>query len=298
MISIIGAGRLGANTAFQLAKEGLDDVRLVDIVEGLPQGEALDIMECSDLEVEVSGTNDFSDIKGSKVVVIIAGLPRKPGMTREDLLHKNSDIVKSVCRNIKEHASEAVVIVVTNPMDMMTWVAHKELGFPRGRVMGMGGALDSQRFAYFLSKELRVAPKDVKALVMGQHGEAMIPMPSQSSLDGVPVKEKLSDEQIANAIERTKGAGIEIIKLKGGTAWAPATAISRMVKAILKDEKKVIPCSVPLDGEYEQEGLCIGVPVVIGKEGFSKVQEVELTDGEKEQFTQSCQKVKEAIQSL
>ena len=298
MISIIGAGRLGANTAFQLAKEGLDDVRLVDIVEGLPQGEALDIMECSDLEVEVSGTNDFSDIKGSKVVVIIAGLPRKPGMTREDLLHKNSDIVKSVCRNIKEHAPDAVVIVVTNPMDMMTWVAHKELGFPRGRVMGMGGALDSQRFAYFLSKELRVAPKDVKALVMGQHGEAMIPMPSQSSLDGVPVKEKLSDEQIANAIERTKGAGIEIIKLKGGTAWAPATAISRMVKAILKDEKKVIPCSVPLDGEYEQEGLCIGVPVVIGKEGFSKVQEVELTDGEKEQFTQSCQKVKEAIQSL
>ncbi|MEE9406234.1 MAG: malate dehydrogenase [Candidatus Aenigmarchaeota archaeon] len=298
MISIIGAGRLGANTAFQLAKEGLDDVRLVDIVEGLPQGEALDIMECSDLEVGVSGTNDFSDIKGSKVVVVIAGLPRKPGMTREDLLHKNSDIVRSVCRNIKEHAPDAVVIVVTNPMDMMTWVAHKELGFPRGRVMGMGGQLDSQRFAYFLSKELRVAPKDVKALVMGQHGEAMIPVPSQSSLNGTPVKEKLSEEQISNSIERTKGAGIEVIKLKGGTAWAPATAISRMVKAILKDEKKVIPCSVPLDGEYGQEGLCIGVPVVLGKDGFEKVKEVELTDEEKEQFNQSCQKVKEAIQSL
>jgi malate dehydrogenase len=298
MISVIGAGRLGANTAFQLAKEGLDDVRLVDIVEGLPQGEALDMMECSDLDVEVSGTNDFSEIKGSKVVIVIAGLPRKPGMTREDLMHKNSDIVRSVCRNIKEHAPEAVVIVVTNPMDMMAWVAHKELGFPRGRVLGMGGALDSQRFAYFLSKELRVAPKDVDAMVMGQHGEAMIPVPSQSSVGGTPVTEKLSEEQIARAIERTKGAGAEVIKLKGGTAWAPAVAICRMVKAILKDEKAVIPCSVPLDGEYGQEGLCIGVPVVLGKDGFEKVREVELTDGEVEQFRQSCEKVKEAVKGL
>ncbi len=298
MISVIGAGRLGASTAFQLSREGLDDVRLVDIVEGLPQGEALDMMECSDLDVEVTGSNDFADIKGSRIVVIIAGLPRKPGMTREDLMHKNADIVRSVCRNVKEHAPEAVVIVVTNPMDMMTWVAHKELGFPKGRVMGMGGALDSQRFAYFLSKGLRVAAKDVKAVVMGQHGEAMVPVPSQSSLDGVPVTEKLSGEQLKQALERTKGAGAEVIKLKGGTAWAPATAICRMVRAVLKDEKAVIPCSVPLDGEYGQEGLCIGVPVVLGKDGFARVQEVELTDTEREQFEQSCQKVKEAIQSL
>lgn len=298
MISIIGAGRVGANAAFQLAKEGLDSIKLVDIVAGLPQGEALDLMQCSDFRVDVSGTNDYSEIKGSKVVVIVAGMPRKPGMTRLDLAKTNSAIVRSICGEIKKHAPGAAVIIITNPMDVMVWVAAKELGFPRGKVMGMGGQLDSQRFAYFLSRELNVAPADVRAMVIGEHGDSMVPLPSQSLVRGEPVAKRLSGEQIGMAIEKTRIGGAEIIKMKGGTSWAPASAVAKMVKAILRDEKAVLPASFPLEGEYGQSGLSIGVPVVLGRNGVERIVDLKLDSAEMEQFRKSCEAVKGAISEL
>ncbi len=300
LISIIGAGRVGSTAAFVLAMKSLADIKLVDIVEKVPQGEALDIMHgaASAFSVDVSGSNDFRDIAGSDIVINTAGIPRKPDMDRLDLLNKNVQIVKSIAEKIKEHASSAIVLQVSNPMDIMSYIMNRITGFPRERIMGMGGMLDSQRFSLFLARELNAKPMEVKSMVIGEHGESMVPLFSQSFLGDKCVSELLSEEQKNRVLENTRKVGAEVIGLKGATVFAPALAIARMVENIIRDKKETIPCSVYLDGEYGHEGLCIGVPAKLGKNGMEGVAELDITDEEKEMFDKSAKKMKGVIEEL
>lgn len=300
LVSIIGAGRVGSTTAFVLAMKGLSDIRLVDIMERVPQGEALDIMHgaASGFSVDVSGSNDFKDIAGSDIVINTAGMARRPGMDRLDLLNRNIQILNSVAGNIKSYAPVSIAIQVSNPMDVMTYVMKKATGFPRERVMGMGGMLDSQRFSLFLAEELGAKPVEVKSMVIGEHGESQAPLFSQSSLKGECVMDLLDDRQRQRVLKRTRDAGNEVIGLKGATFFAPALAIARMVENILRDRKEIIPCSVYLEGEYEHEGLCIGVPARLGKNGMEGVTEPDITDEEKEMFDGSAKKMKGVIEEL
>lgn len=299
MISVIGAGKLGSETAFVLARMGLDDIRLIDIVEGLPQGHALDMMHASQsLRVEVSGSNDFQDLRGSDIVINTAGLPRKPGMLRTDLINKNRDILESVARKIRQFAPESIVIQVSNPLDIMTYVMKRATGFERERVMGMGGLLDSQRLAYRLSRELDAKPSEINALVMGEHGESMVPIFSKSIYQGKPVSGLISQEKMKGISEKTRLAGSEVIALKGATVFSPAIATARMVESILRDGKETFPVSAYLEGEYGLEGLCLGVPAVLGKSGIEKIQELELSEEEEKAFRASAEKLKGIVSEL
>ncbi|MDA8238888.1 MAG: malate dehydrogenase [Nitrospiraceae bacterium] len=299
-VSVIGAGHVGSNTAQLILQSGLADVVLYDIAEGVPQGKALDLYEAAPLwnvSTACKGTNDLADTAGSDIIVVTAGLPRKPGMSRDDLLQANAAVIKSVTAGTAGLSPNAVYIIVTNPMDVMTQITWTLSGFSPRRVVGMGGVLDSARFRTFISFALGVSPEDVEALVLGGHGDLMVPMPRFTTVKGVSVEKLLDAARIAELIQRTRNGGAEIVSLlKTGSAYyAPAAAVFQMVRAILLDERRVLPCAAYLQGEYGISGLFVGVPVVLGKEGVEKIIELDLTDEERKAFIQSSSSVRELL---
>lgn len=302
-VSIIGAGHVGASTAQLIACKAVADVVLFDIVEGVPQGKALDIAEACPLwnsPVLVRGTSSYDDTAGSNVIVITAGFPRKPGMSRDDLLTANAEVVRGVAAETSKRSPDAVIIVVTNPMDVMAHLTWKVSGFPRGRVVGMGGVLDSARFRAFVSHEIGVSPSDVEALVMGGHGDQMVPLPRFTTVKGIPITDLLSAERMNSIIERTRNGGAEIVSLlKTGSAYyAPAAAAYEMIKAVLFDERRVVPCAAYLDGEYGVRDVFVGVPVILGKGGVEKVLELNINDEERSGFDRSASAVRALLEKL
>ncbi len=302
-VAVIGAGNVGATLAEHIVMSGLADVILYDIVEDLPQGKALDMLEATPLwgvSVDVRGTNELKDIEGSDVVVITAGAARKPGMSRDDLLNINAKVVGSVSEAIKQYAPEAVVIVVTNPMDVMAQLCWKTTGFPYHRVMGMGGVLDAARFRTFVSMALGVSQTDIEALVLGGHGDQMVPMPRFTTVRGVSITELLDKETIDKLIDRTRNGGAEIVSLlkKGSAYYAPAASTFQMVRAILLDEKRMLPAAAYLSGEYAVEGIYMGVPVILGEGGVERVVELELNEEEKQALQRSVEAVRALVEKL
>ena len=303
-ISMIGAGNVGATAGQKIAERNIaDEVVFVDVVDGLPQGRALDMYESAPVEgfsTKVRGTNDFAEIKGSDIIVVTAGLARKPGMTRSDLLDKNAAILTSVSENISRHAPGSIVIVVTNPMDIMTYLVFRKTGFPKSRVLGMAGVLDTSRFRTFVAMELNASPSQVVSFVLGGHGPSMVPVISNSSVGGVPLTQLMPEEKIDAIIKRTRMGGDEIVNfLKTGSAfYAPASSIYEMVKSIALDEKKILPCSSYLDGEYGVKDIYTGVPVVLGKKGVEKIVELKISQPESDALRSSADAVRKDIELL
>ena len=297
-VTVVGAGNVGATCANVLVTCGIaDEVVLLDIKEGVSEGKAMDIMQTANilgLETRLTGvTNDYEKTNNSDVVVITSGIPRKPGMTREELIGVNAGIVKSVCENVLKHSPNAVIVCVSNPMDTMTYLIHKTSGLPKNRIIGMGGALDSARFKYFLSIALGANPKEVEGIVIGGHGDTtMIPLTRFAAYRGVPASQFVSAEQLATVAADTMVGGATLTKLLGTSAWyAPGAAAAQVVGAVLHDEKKLISCSALLDGEYGESDLCIGVPCILGKNGIEKIVEIELNEEEKALFHKSAEAV-------
>jgi malate dehydrogenase len=302
-VTVIGAGNVGATTAQRVAEAGLADVVLVDIVEGLPQGKALDLAEAAPTvahDARVTGTNDYAETAGSDVLVVTSGLARQPGMSRDDLLAKNAGIVASVVGQAAAVSPDAVLIVVTNPLDAMCHVAMRASGFPRERVLGMAGVLDSARFRTFIAQELGVSVEDTHAFVLGGHGDTMVPLPRYSTVAGIPITELLPEDRVKALCERTANGGAEVVALlKTGSAfYAPAASVLEMVESILLDRKRVLPCAVLLQGEYGIDGLFVGVPIVIGASGMERVVEIRLTDDERASFERSAAAVRELVEKL
>jgi malate dehydrogenase len=302
-VSIIGAGNVGASLAQLIAHSSLSDVVLFDIVDGMSEGKALDIQEACplwDSSVKIKGTSDYEDTKGSDVIVITAGLARKPGMSRDDLLHANAGILSVVSREVSAFSPDSIIIVVTNPMDVMAYLVWKETGFDSRKVMGMGGVLDSSRLRTFIALELGVSPSDVEAVVLGGHGDQMAPVISSMNVKGIPLTELLSGEKINALIERTRHGGAEIVSLlKSGSAYyAPSASAYEMVKAIVLDEKRVLPCAAYLDGQYGASGLYAGVPVLLGSGGVEKVIELKLDEDTGRAFGHSLDSVRSLIAKL
>lgn len=302
-VTVVGAGHVGATLAQRIAETQLADVVMVDVTEGVPQGKGLDLMEAGPVlgyDSKVTGTNDYDETAGSDIIVITAGLARKPGMSRDDLLAANGDIVKKVARETGKRSPQAVMIVVTNPMDVMAYVAMKACGFPRERVIGMGGVLDSARFRAFIAMELGVSVENIHAFVLGGHGDTMVPLPRYSSVAGIPITELMSKETIARLIDRTRNGGAEIVALlKTGSAYyAPSAATLEMVEAVLLDKKKILPCSAYLDGEYGVQGTFSGVPVKLGEKGVEQVVEIKLSADEKAAFMKSVDAVRQGCEKF
>jgi malate dehydrogenase len=302
-ITVVGAGFVGATAAHWAAAKELGDVCIVDIVEGLPQGKALDLLEASPVEgfdVNIVGTNDYADTADSNVVIITAGLPRKPGMSRDDLLAKNTAIVKSVTEQIAKYSPNAYLIIVSNPLDAMVYVAHKASGFPTNRVMGMAGVLDAARFRTFIAMELGVSVADVTAFVLGGHGDTMVPLPRFSTVAGIPLPELLPADKIEALVERTRNGGAEIVNLlKTGSAFfAPSASAVQMAESILKDKKRILPCAAYCDKEYGVGGYFVGVPVKLGAAGVEEVIEIKLLPEEKTAFDRSVEAVRNLVKNL
>ena len=296
-ITIIGAGNVGATAAHWAVVRDLGDVVLLDVVEGVPQGKALDLWQSGPVENfawSVEGSNNYADTAGSDIVVITAGLARRPGMSRDDLLAKNVAIVKTCTEEAVRYSPDCVLIVVTNPIDAMVYTAYKVSGFPRNRVIGMAGVLDSARYRTFLADAIGVAPMDVNAMVMGIHGDNMLPLVRLANVAGIPIKDILSEEQINEIVKRTQMGGIEIVNhLKTGSAfYTPGLSAIEMAEAIVKDSKRVLPCAAYLDGEFGISGCFLGVPVVLGAEGVERIVEFKLTDAEKAALNESVAAVK------
>ena len=301
LISIIGTGKLGSAVALQVASRELGDLRLVDIIQGLPQGEALDLGQMAaeqGADVDIVGSNDYKDIGGSDLVVVVGGLGRKPGMTRLDLQEKNEDIIRGICDKIVEYAPKTLILMVTNPLDVMTYLAWKVTGFEPSRVFGQSGMLDTMRFKYFIAKALRVSTSSVQAVVIGEHGDSMVPLPRFSTVNGVPITELLSPAQVAEAIERTRKIAAEVIALKGATIYAPAHGITRMVESVIKDKKMVLCLTAHLNGEYGVKDIYLDVPAVLGARGVERVIELKLNDEERAAFLKSVEVVKTAVGHL
>ncbi len=296
-ITIVGAGNVGATTAHIAATKHLGDIVMLDIVEGLAEGKALDIAEAAPIELydsAISGTCDWTKTADSSIVIITSGLPRKPGMSRDDLLAKNAQIVKDVSEQIARHSPDSIVIVVCNPLDAMVYAAAKVTDFARNKVMGMAGALDSARFSYFIASELGVSVKAINCVLMGGHGDDMVPLPRFTSVSGKPVTDLLDEGKLAELIERTRKGGIEIVNLLGYSAYyAPAAGAAKMAEAILRDKKTVMSCCAYCDSEYDTGGHFVGVPVVLGKNGVEKIVELDLNESEKAQFEKSLAHVKQ-----
>lgn len=301
-MTIVGAGATGAAAAHFCARRGLADVILLDVVPGLPQGKALDMQQAAPIEgfdARVHGTGDYADSAGSDVVVITAGVARKPGMSRDDLLETNARIVREVAERAVLLSPDACLVVLTNPLDVMCWVAWRASGLPPARVVGQSGILDSARFRTFLALELGVSVRDVTALVLGGHGDAMVPLVRYAFAGGIPVTELLPRETLERLVERTRFGGGEIVDLMGTSAsYAPGAAVGEMVEAILRDEKRILPCSAYMAGEYGQSGIFAGVPVVLGRGGVERVLELGLTAEEAEQFAASCREVARALERV
>jgi malate dehydrogenase len=301
MIGIAGSGKVGAQAALEIASLGIDDLSMVDIIPDLAEGEALDIshrLSDAGVDVDVSGSTDFAALKGCSLVVVAAGLGRKPGMTRMDLLSKNSGIIASVTKEVAKYAPDSVILMVTNPMDAMTYVALKTSGFPRNRVVGQGGVLDNSRFKYVLARKLGVSRGSITSLVMGEHGENMIPVASHTYVSGIPLADLLTEEEIQKAIEDTRKVAAEVISKKGATIFAPGRSVARMARAIVEDSKEVLGASAYLDGEYGLKGLCIGVPVKLGTGGVERIYELKLSDKERDWFNKGADALREAVTSL
>ena len=303
-VTIVGAGNVGATCADILAyREVSNEVVLVDIKEGLSEGKSLDIFQKSSINLYdtkiIGSTNDFSLTKNSDVVVITSGLPRKPGMSRDDLIETNAKIVQSVTENIVKYSPDCILIIVSNPLDVMTYQAHLSSKFPRERIMGMAGILDTARFRAFISDELNVSTKDIQALLLGGHGDTMVPLPRYTTVSGIPVTELIDDKKLQKIIERTKFGGGELVKLMGTSAWyAPGSAAAQMVEAIVKDQKRIFPVCVKLEGEYGISDCYLGVPVVLGSNGIEKVIELKLNPEERELLAESRNHVKEVMSVL
>jgi malate dehydrogenase len=302
-VTVIGAGNVGATTAQRIAEAGLADVVLIDIVEGLPQGKGLDLAEAAPVvghDARIAGSNDYAATAGSDVVVVTSGLARQPGMSRDDLLAKNAGIVKAVVEAAAAQSPDAVLVVVTNPLDAMCHVAMAASGFPRERVLGMAGVLDSARFRTFIAEELGVSVEDTSAFVLGGHGDTMVPLPRYSTVAGIPITDLLPEDRIQALVDRTANGGAEIVALlKSGSAYyAPAASTFEMVDAILRDRRRVLPCAAYLQGEYGVDGLFVGVPVVLGAGGMQRVIEITLTADERAAFDRSTAAVRELVEKL
>ena len=300
-ISVIGGGHVGESTTFILAiKELADEVVMVDIVENLPQGKVLDMMQAGPIlgyDTKIVGTNDIADIKDSDIVIMTAGFPRKPGMSREDLIGQNTPIMKEVAAKIKEYAPESIVIVVANPLDAMTYMCKKITGFPDNRIIGQAGVLDSTRFMAFLGMESGVSIKNIQGITLGSHGDDMVPLPRFSLIGGRPTSEVVEQDKLDAIIQRTKKGGGEIVKLMGTSAyWAPAAGTVMMAESIVRDKKMILPCHVILHGEYGIEGLFVGVPVKLGRKGVEEIVEFDLTEEEKAALKKSADHVKEVCE--
>jgi malate dehydrogenase len=302
-ITVVGGGNVGASCAVNLAMKELGDVVLVDVVEGVPQGKGLDMLQMGPVEgydVRITGVNDYAPTANSDVVVVTAGLARKPGMSRDDLLIANHEVVKSVTEQIAKYSPDAILILVTNPLDAMCWTAFKASKFPKNRVIGMAGVLDSARFRTFLAQELDVSVENVTAVVLGGHGDTMVPVVRLSNVSGLPLTDLIPADRLAAIVDRTANGGAEIVKhLKTGSAYyAPSASAVEMVESILKDKKKVLPCAAYLEGEYGVNGIFVGVPVKLGANGIEKIYEIKLNDEEKAKLAKSAGAVQELVDVL
>lgn len=298
-LSIIGAGAVGASTARAIVQRNYAEVLLVDVVENLPQGIALDIAECGPImgfDATITGTNRYEDIENSNLVLVTAGLPRKPGMSRADLVRVNADIIRSVMAHVRDRCPNAIVLIMTNPLDAMAYLALKETGFEPRHVIGQAGVLDSSRFRTFIAWELGVSIKDVTALVLGGHGDQMVPLPRLTTVSGVPLPELLSAEKIEELVQRTRDGGAEVVNLLGRSAYyAPAAAFLEMVDSIIHDQKRLIGASVFLDGQYGQQDIFLGVPILLGQNGVEEIVELDLQEAELAALTQSAEAVRETL---
>ena len=299
-VTIVGSGNVGATAAHWISSKELADVVLIDIIEGVPQGKALDLLEAMPIEKRdsyITGTNDYADTANSDIVVITAGIPRKPGMSRDDLLNTNHKIMKDVVSKCIQHSPDCVLIIVSNPLDAMAQAAYKMAGFPRERVIGMAGVLDSARFRAFIADELKVSVENVTAFVLGGHGDTMVPLARYSTVAGIPITELIEKTRLEALVQRTRDGGAEIVKyLKTGSAYyAPSAATTEMVEAILKDKKKILPCAAYLQGEYGIHGLYVGVPCKLGAKGIEQIVEIKLTAEEQAALNKSAEAVKELV---
>jgi malate dehydrogenase len=302
-ITVVGGGNVGASCAVSLAYKELGDIVLVDVVEGVPQGKALDMLQMGPVEgydVRITGANDYAPTANSDVVVITAGLARKPGMSRDDLLLANHEVVKGVTEQIVKYSPNTIIVLVTNPLDAMCWTAFKTSKFPKSRVIGMAGVLDSARFRTFIAQELDVSVENVTAVVMGGHGDTMVPVVRLSGVSGIPLTELIAPDRLAAIVDRTRNGGAEIVKyLKTGSAYyAPSASAVEMVESILKDKKKVLPCAAYLEGEYGIHGLFVGVPVKLGAKGIEQIYQIKLTEEEKGMLAKSAASVQELVDIL
>ncbi len=302
-VTVVGAGNIGGTIALHLAMRNYADVVLVDIVEGLPQGKALDILESGPIirfDSNVVGTNDYEDTANSDIIMITSGKPRQPGMSRTDLLNDNQEIVSSVVEQAVQHSPDAIIVMMANPLDAMCHVALDTSGFPRERVVGQAGVLDTARYRTFIAQELQVSVREVFALVLGGHGDTMVPLPSMATVSGVPITELLPQDRVEAIVERTRGGGGEIVELLGsGSAfYAPAAAAVEMMDAILLDQKRILPCATYLQGEYGLNDLFVGVPVKLGAGGIEEIIELDLSDEEREQLEYSANDVREMVEVL
>jgi malate dehydrogenase len=302
-ITVVGSGNVGATLAHRLADKQLGDIVLIDILEGIPQGKGLDLLESGPIEgydVRIKGTNNYADTANSDLVVMTAGFPRKPGMSRDDLLKANYDVVKATTAEVAKHSPNCILIVVTNPLDAMAQTAYKVSGFPKHRVMGMAGVLDTARYRTFIAEALHVSVQDVQGLVLGGHGDTMVPVPSYTTVAGIPIADLMPKEQLDKIIARTAKGGGEIVNLlKTGSAfYAPSAAIAQMIDAIFNDRKKILPCAAYLEGEYGIKGLFVGVPVKLGAKGIEQIVEIKLTAEEKAALEKSAAAVKELVEII
>ena len=303
-ITVVGAGNVGATVAQGVAMKDLArQVVLIDILEGVPQGKGLDQWESAPIEgfdTRVLGTNDYADTAGSQIVIVTAGIPRKPGMSRDDLLKTNARIVRDVSENIRKHSPDAIVIMISNPLDVMAYVCMETTGFPKERVVGMAGVLDTARYRSFIALELDVSVEDIQALVLGGHGDTMVPLASYTTVSGIPLSQLLPAETIARLVDRARSGGAEIVNLlKTGSAYyAPAAAAVQMAEAIVKDKKRILPCAAWLEGEYGMSGLFLGVPAKLGRRGVESVIEVELTAEERTALEKSAAAVRDTMEAL
>ncbi len=302
-ITVVGAGNVGATTAQRLLEKGYADIVLVDIIEGLPQGKALDMLQAGPVvgyDSQIVGTNSYEESAGSDIVVITAGIPRKPGMSRDDLLFTNMKIVGEVTRNVVEQSPDSILIIVSNPLDAMAHLAFRRSGFPRERVIGMAGILDTARFRTFLARELNASVEDVSAYVLGGHGDTMVPLVRLTTVAGIPITELLSAERIAEIVQRTQDGGAEIVKLlKAGSAfYAPSASIVQMVDSIVLDQKRILPCAAFLEGEFGIDGLYVGVPVKLGAKGIEEIVELELAQDEKAGLDHSAEAVRQLVETM
>lgn len=301
MISIIGAGKVGSSAAFNILRSGISDVVLIDIVENLARGQALDMMQAQpaiEFDGKIIGTNDFSEMKGSEIVIITSGKARKPGMTRLSLMNSNAKMIKSIIKQVVKYAPSCKLMLVTNPVDIMTYVAYRESGFERSRVFGMGNILDTLRFRSYIAMELNVSREDIRALIIGEHGDSMVPLVAYASVSGIPITDLLTKEQIKRIVRLTRTSGSDVIKLKGSTIFAPATVIAIMADAVLRGRNRVMGVSACLQGEYGLSNIAIGVPVILGRNGIEKILEFELKPETRKRFEKSASTIKAAMMNL